>query len=141
MRYYLRSHLVFLQSKANSACYIAQVVNPCYCHFFDRKAMCFFQQDSARPHMVAATQHAFSAIQQLPWPARTQDFSPIVYVWDMMTQDLTLSPEPATAIPELQQWLQDAWDILLQDDIWHSYNHLHAIIYTCVIARGGYTAY
>ena len=42
--YSLRSHLVFLQGKVNSAGYITQVGNPFYCHLFDRKVMCFFSR-------------------------------------------------------------------------------------------------
>ena len=39
--YNMQSHLVFLQGKVNSAHYIAQVLIPCYCQFFNRKVMCF----------------------------------------------------------------------------------------------------
>ena len=61
------------------------------------------QQDNARPHSAAATQHALRGVQQLPWPARSSDRAPIEHVWDMMKRELTLSPEPATTIAELQQ--------------------------------------
>ena len=37
----LRSYLVFLQGKVNSARYIARLLTPCYCNFFGRKVMCF----------------------------------------------------------------------------------------------------
>ena len=33
---------MFLKGKINSVRYIAQVVTPCYCHFFDRKVICYF---------------------------------------------------------------------------------------------------
>ena len=42
--YYSRSHLVFLQGKVNSARYIAQLVTPRYCHFFDREMLCTFSR-------------------------------------------------------------------------------------------------
>ena len=51
--------------------------------------------------------------------------------------NLTLSPKPVTTIAELWQWVQDAWDSLLQDDIQHLYDHLHARIHTCISATGG----
>ena len=41
--YNSQSHLLFLQGRINSARYIAQVVS-CYCHFFNRKMMCFFSR-------------------------------------------------------------------------------------------------
>ena len=68
--------------------------------------------------MVAAMQHALRCVQ-LPWPARFPDLSPIEHVWDMMKREHTLSPKPTTAIAELRQRVQDAWDNLSQDDIWH----------------------
>ena len=58
-----------------------------------------------------------------------------------MKWELTLSPEPATAIAELQQRVKDSWDNLLYDDIRHLYERLHERIYACFAAGGGYTAY
>ena len=57
----------------------------------------------------------------------------------MMKQELTLSPEPATTIAELRQWVQDAWDSVSQDDIQHLYDRLHARILSSIAVRGGYT--
>ena len=53
-----------------------------------------------------------------------------------MKRELTLSPEPATTIPELRQRVQDALDNLSQDDIRHLYDRLHARKNTSVAARG-----
>ena len=63
-----------------------------------------------------------------------QDISPIVHVWDMMKWELTLSPEPVTTTAE--QWVQDAWDHLSQDDIRHLYDCLHLRIQACIAAKG-----
>ena len=60
---------------------------------------------------------------------RAPDLSPIEHVWDMMKQELALSPEPATVVVELRKRVQDAWDNLEQDDIRHLYGRLHAGIY------------
>ena len=87
-----------------------------------------FQQDNACLHMAAAMQHALHGVQQLPWPARSPDISPIEHVWDMMNLKLILSPDPATTIAELRQLVQDAWDNQSQDDIRHLYDHFHARI-------------
>ena len=75
---------MFLQGKVNSARYIARIVNPVLLPFVQQKGNMLFQQDNARPHMVAMTQHALRGEQQQPWPARSPDFSPIEHVWDMM---------------------------------------------------------
>ena len=53
----------------------------------------------------------------------------------MIKWELTLSPEPVTIIAELQQWVQDAWDNLSQDDIQHLYNCLHARIHTSIATK------
>ena len=87
--------------------------------------------------MAAAMQHALHDVQQLPWTEKSPDLSPIEHVWDMMKWELTLSPEPATTIAELQQWVKDAWDNLSQDDIWHLYEHLHVRIHACIAEREG----
>ena len=96
---------MFLQSKVNIARYIAQVVNPVILPFIRLEGDVLFQQDNARPHTAAVTQRALRGVQQLPWPARSLDPSPIEHVWDMMKRELTLSPEPAATIAELRQRL------------------------------------
>ena len=73
------------------------------------------------------TQHALHGVQP-PWLARSKDLSPIEHVWDMMKQELTLSPEPA----KLRQRVQDGLDNLLQNNIRHLYNHLHVRIQACI---------
>ena len=54
----------------------------------------------------------------------------------MRKRELTLSPESATTIAELQQSVEDAWDNLSQDVIRYFYDRLHARIHACVSARG-----
>ena len=82
--YNSQSHLVFLQGKVNSADYIAQIANPVLLPFTWQAGDVLFQHDNAHPHMAAKTQHAPHGIQQLPWPARSPDLSPIEHVWDTM---------------------------------------------------------
>ena len=67
---------------------------PCYWHFFVRKMMCFSAGLTA-----AATQRVLRGVQLLPRPSRTPELSPIEHVWDTMKRELTLSPEPATILP------------------------------------------
>ena len=82
-------------------------------------------------------QHALHGVQQLPWPARSPDLSPIEHVWDIMKRERTLSSKPVTTIAELRQWMQDDWDNLTQDDIQHFYDHSHPRIHACIVTRGG----
>ena len=37
---------------------------------------------------------------------------------------------------ELEQKVQNAWDNLLQDTIWHLYHNLHAQIHACIASIG-----
>ena len=93
-----------------------------------------FQQDNARPHTADAIQRALRGVQ-LPWPARAPDLSPVQHVWDTMKRELILSPESATTSAELRQRVQDAWDMLSQDDIPHFCDSLHARIHAYIAAR------
>ena len=142
INYNSRSLLVFLRgTKQNSARYIAHVVNPVLLSFLRQEGDVLFQQDNVRPHTAAATQRALRGVQQLSWPARSPDLSPIELVWDMMKRELILSPKSATITPELRQRVQDAWDNLSQDNIRHLDDRLHARIHACVATRWGYTVY
>ena len=64
--YNSQSHLVFLQGKVNSTCYIAQVVNPVLLLFLQQEDDELFQQDNEHPHMAAVMQRAIHGVQQLP---------------------------------------------------------------------------
>ena len=75
------------------------------------------QQDNARPHTAAATQRALRGVQQLPWPARSPDLTPVDHVWDMMKRELSLSPKSTTTISAFRQWVLDACENPSQDEI------------------------
>ena len=90
--YNSRSHLVFLQGKVNSARYITHV-NPVLLPFIRQECDVLFQQDNGHPHTVASTQRILPGVQ-LPWPARIPDLLSIEHVWDVMKQELTVSPLP-----------------------------------------------
>ena len=66
------------------------LLTTCYCHFWHEGDM-RFQQDNARWHTATATQRAFGGVQQMPWPTRPSDLSPIEHVWDMIKRELTFS--------------------------------------------------
>ena len=100
--YNSQSQLVFLQGKVNSARYIAHIVNPELLPFFYRNVICFFSRITHVDIRLLRHKRALCGVQQLSWPARTPDLSPIEHVWDMMKRELTLSPEPATTIAELR---------------------------------------
>ncbi|GFT51179.1 transposable element Tc1 transposase [Trichonephila clavipes] len=43
-----------------------------------------FQRDNSRPHTTRVSLVCLRAVGTLPWPARSQDLSPIKHVWDMV---------------------------------------------------------
>ena len=118
---------------------LQQVVNPVLLPVLRQEEDVIFQQGNARPHTSAVMQPALHGVQQLPWLTRVPDLLPTEQVWDMMKWELTLSPEPVTTIVELRQWVQEAWDNLLQDDIRLLDDRLHARIHAYVATRGEYT--
>ena len=129
--YNFRSHLVFLQGKVSSARYIAHLLTLCHCHFFDRKVMCFFSRTS-HIHYGCSDATCFRGVQQLPWLARIPVLLPIEHVWDMMKWELSLSPEPATTLPNCDSWCKMLGTVYLRTNILHLYDHLHARINACV---------
>ena len=136
--YISRSHLVFLQGKVNGALYIAGVVKLMILPFLRQKCDVCLHQDNVHPHTAAAMQRDLHGVQQLPWPARSPDLSPIEHIWEKMKREL---PEHATTIAELRQRVQDAWDNLTQDDIRHFHDCLYERIHACITAREKYTLY
>ena len=130
-----RSHMAFLLGKVSSDRYFTHVVKsvllPCLRHEGD----VLFQQDNAHPHTAAAMQLALRGVQQLPWPARSSNLSPMEDIWDMMKRELNLSPEPSTTITKLRQRVQEAWDNPSQDDIRHLYDCMRK--YTPVLTLDG----
>ena len=79
--YNSRSHLVFLRGKVNSAHYIAEAFNPVLLPFLRQEGDVLNRQYNTRPHKAAATLCALQGVQQLPWPARSPDLSPIEHIW------------------------------------------------------------
>ena len=95
-----RSHIwCFLQDKLNSACYIAQIVNPVLLPLHRQEGDVIFQQDNIHPHMAATMQHALHDIQQLPWSTRTPDLSPIQNVWVMLKGNLLFLQSLPKSLP------------------------------------------
>ena len=70
--------------RVNTTRYIAQIVNPVLLSFHRQEGDMLFQQDNLRSHTAAVTQRAVRGVQQVPWPARSPDLTPIELVWDMI---------------------------------------------------------
>ena len=140
--YNSQSHMVFLQGEVNSALYIAQVVNPILCHIIDWEMLCFFSR-TMHVHIQLLWHNMLFVVYNYPGqqdPQISCQLNTEEYIKDPINS-FTLSPEPATIIAELWQWVQYAWENLAQDDSWHLYDCLHARIHVCIAARGSFTVY
>ena len=103
--------------------------------------MCFWAGQCS-PHMAAVMEHALCGVQQLSWPARSPDLSPIEHKY--MGHDEAGTYSFSRACQNHYQIVTTgarALDNLSQDDICHLYDCLHARICACIAARGGYTVY
>ncbi|GFT92952.1 transposable element Tcb1 transposase [Trichonephila clavipes] len=78
-----------------------------------------FQQDNALPHVTRIVQRFFvnPQIELFPWPARSQDLSPIENMRSMVAQRLTQITPPAATPDQLWQHVEAAWSAVLQEHI------------------------
>ncbi|GFU47767.1 transposable element Tcb1 transposase [Trichonephila clavipes] len=77
--YHCRSPLVHIAVTLNSQRYISEVLEPVFLPYLQGLATAIFKQDNAQPHVTRIVQRFFvnHQIELLPWPARSQDLSPI----------------------------------------------------------------
>ena len=71
-----------------------------------------FQQDNATPHVarICMDYLATNHVNVLPWPAFSQDLSPIKHIWDILDRKVCARGPPPSTIPGLRQALAEEWD-------------------------------
>ncbi|GFW93792.1 transposable element Tcb2 transposase [Trichonephila clavipes] len=62
--------------------YIHDILQPHVLPLIQRLPRAIFQQDNARPHTARLSQDSLRTVTTLLWPVRSQDLSPIKYIWD-----------------------------------------------------------
>ncbi|GFW40705.1 transposable element Tcb1 transposase [Trichonephila clavipes] len=94
--------------------------------------------NNAWPHMESGlSQDSFRILTNLPWPARSSDWSPIEHIWDNLGRRVG----HPTRLNELEARLQQIWNEMSQDIIQKSYASIPDRIASCIRATGGSTAY
>ncbi|GBM08727.1 Microtubule-actin cross-linking factor 1, isoforms 1/2/3/5 [Araneus ventricosus] len=131
-----RSTLVVIPNTLNANLYVSLVIQPVVLPFMSSIQGGIFQQDNARPHTAAVSQHALQGVDILPWPARSPDLSPTEHVWDIIGRKLQHYPLPAQTVPVLTAQVQQAWNSIPQSDIRHLYDTMHARLQACIQNSG-----
>ncbi|GFT59026.1 transposable element Tc3 transposase [Trichonephila clavipes] len=80
-------------------------------------------------------------IQRMSWPANSPDLNPIEHVWDMLGRQIAVFSHPPSSVTKLKRALQEAWNRLSPQLIYHliasMVNHCGA----CLAVRGDDTPY
>ncbi|GFX21725.1 transposable element Tcb1 transposase [Trichonephila clavipes] len=96
-----------------------------------------FQQDITRPHTASVSQDSLCTVTTLPWPARSQDLSPIKHIWD----HLEWRVGHPMSLNELEARLQQIWNKMSQDNRQNLYASMLDRIVFYIHTRGGSTGY
>ena len=110
---------------------LKRLLIPCYCHFLDRKVMCFFSRTTHVHIRLLRHNVLLVAYNNCPGPQESQ----------ISRQLNTVGHDKAGTCSFCQNHcriatrVQDAWNNLSQDDIQHIYDRLHARIHACVAAE------
>ncbi|GFV61385.1 mariner Mos1 transposase [Trichonephila clavipes] len=68
--------------------YIYDILRPHVGPFLNGLPGAVFPQDSARPHTARVAQDFLRHFQNLSWPARSPDLSPVEHVWDQLKRQM-----------------------------------------------------
>ncbi|GFW81836.1 transposable element Tcb1 transposase [Trichonephila clavipes] len=119
------------------------MLEPVVIPYLQGLATSIFQQDNARAHVVRIVQRFFvnHQIEFLPWPARSQDLSPIGNMWSTVAHRLTQIPPPAATPDQLWQCVEAAWSTVLQEHIQSIFESMTRRVAVVISNNGGYCGY
>ncbi|GFV18348.1 transposable element Tcb2 transposase [Trichonephila clavipes] len=100
-----------------------------------RRSGAIFQQDNARPHTARVAQDFLCHFQNLLWPARFPDLSPVEHVWDQLKRQMP----SCHSVHDLELTVQDLLAYLPQDNIRCLINSIPDRVAACIAAGGGPT--
>ncbi|GFY07392.1 DDE_3 domain-containing protein [Trichonephila clavipes] len=117
--------------------YVDDILQPHVGPFLNGLPGTIFQQDNARPHTARVAQDFLRPLQNLPWPARSPDLSPVEQVWDQLKRQMA----SCHSVPDLELAVQDLGAHLPQDNIRCLINSMPDRVAGCIAAGGGPTRY
>ena len=100
-----------------------------------------FQDGNARDDRTCVVQDhlQFCRITTLPWPAKSPDLSPVVYLWDILGRRVRKRPHKPQDINELADALLEEWRRILQAAIGWLTRSMSRRCFVCLAATGGRT--
>ena len=102
-----------------------------------------FLDTNARDHCTRVVQDHlhFGRITTLPWPVKSPDLSPVVYLWDILGRRVRKRPHKPQDINELADALLEEWRRILQAAIGWLTRSMSRRCFVCLAATGGRTRY
>ena len=106
--------LVTIQGRLTGERYIHDVLEPVVVPHFENHPLAtipVYMDDNARPHRSRAVTAYFqgSAIETLPWPARSPDLNPLEHIWNILGQQIQKMDPPPQTLDELEAALHREW--------------------------------
>ncbi|GFS88540.1 transposable element Tc1 transposase [Trichonephila clavipes] len=88
MSYRSRSSLVILHTSLTAQRYVDTILRPVVLFFMARYSGPIFQQDNTRTRNARISLKCLRAVNNIPWPARSLDLSPIKHVCNMVVYQI-----------------------------------------------------
>ncbi|GFW94259.1 transposable element Tc3 transposase [Trichonephila clavipes] len=124
--------------------YIDEVLEPYVCLFRGVVGPDFiFMDDNAPCHRAVLIDDFLETenIQRLSWPVNSPNLNPIEHVWDMLGRQIAALSHPPSSVTELKRTLQEAWDRLSPQLIYHLVVSMVNRCAACLAVRGDQTLY
>ena len=101
------------------------------------------QHDNARPHVARVVTDFLTQqnVNVLPWPAVSQDLSPIEHALDEMERRLRQLPNQPVTLAELSRALVRIWNGIPQAFFTNLVGSMRQRCNACITANGGHTRY
>ncbi|GFX86326.1 transposable element Tc3 transposase [Trichonephila clavipes] len=135
--YHSRSTLIVMRGILTGQRYAEDILRPHVGHFLNGRPGAIFQQDNAIPHTARVAQDFLRHFQNLPWPARSPNLSPVEHVWDQLKRQMPL----CHSVHDLDLAVQNLWAHLPQDNIRCLINSMPDRVAACIAAGCGPTRY
>ncbi|GFX22777.1 transposable element Tcb2 transposase [Trichonephila clavipes] len=82
------STLIVMRGTLTGKRYVDDILQPHVGPFLNGLPGAIYQQDNARPHTARIAQDFLRHFNNLPWPARSPDFSPVEHVGDQLKRQM-----------------------------------------------------